>query len=77
MTTTIHDSLSDKALLEATQHGDDAAAELLTKRLVGKVTPATRAAWSSLRRAKRIGVHAARRILVQADRPSSSPATAD
>lgn len=77
MKQSLHDSLSDKALLEAAQHGDDDAAELLTKRLLGEVTPATRAAWSSLRRAKRIGVHAARRILVQADRPSSSPATAN
>lgn len=60
-------ALSDKALLEQAQNGSDEAAMLLTQRFFGKVTPAVREAWSALRRTKHISVHAARRILVQAE----------
>jgi hypothetical protein len=67
-------TLSDKALLEAVQHGSDDAAEVLSRRLFGKVTPAMRAAWPALRRAKHISVHAARRILAQAEADAASVA---
>jgi len=60
-------ALSDKALLEQAQNGSDEAAQLLSHRFFGKVTPAVRDAWPSLRRTKHISVHAARRILAQAE----------
>ena len=60
-------ALSDKALLEQAQNGSDEAALLLSHRFFGKVTPAVRDAWPSLRRTKHISVHAARRILAQAE----------
>ena len=60
-------ALSDKALLEQAQNGSDEAALLLSNRFFGKVTPAVRDAWPSLRRTKHISVHAARRILAQAE----------
>lgn len=60
-------ALSDKALLEQAQNGSDEAALLLSHRFFGKVTPAVRDAWPSLRRTKHISIHAARRILAQAE----------
>jgi hypothetical protein len=60
-------ALNDKALLEHAQNGSDEAALLLSHRFFGKVTPAVRDAWPSLRRTKHISVHAARRILAQAE----------
>jgi len=60
-------ALSDKALLEHAQNGSDEAALLLSERFFGKMTPAVRDAWPSLRRTKHISVHAARRILAQAE----------
>ena len=60
-------ALSDKALLEQAQKGSDEAAQLLSHRFFGKVTPAVREAWPSLRRSKHISVHAARRMLAQAE----------
>ena len=60
-------ALNDKALLEQAQNGSDEAALLLSQRFFGKVTPAVRDAWPSLRRTKHISVHAARRILAQAE----------
>ncbi len=72
--TAIHASLSDKALLAAAQAGSVEAAELLTRRLLGHVTPAAREAWPLLRRAKRISVRAARHILTQTP-PHPSRAT--
>jgi hypothetical protein len=60
-------ALSDKALLEQARNGSDDAAHLLSHRFFGKVTPAVREAWPSLRRSKHISVHAARRILAQAE----------
>jgi hypothetical protein len=58
-------AMSDKTLLEAAQKGSEEAAAILTERFFGKVTPEIRSAWPALRRAKRISVHAARRLLVQ------------
>ena len=60
-------ALSDKAILEQAQNGSDEAAMLLTQRFFGKVTSSVRDAWPTLRRTKHISVHAARRILAQAD----------
>ena len=60
-------ALSDKALLVQAQNGSNEAAELLSHRFFGRVTPAVRDAWPSLRRTKHISVHAARRILAQAE----------
>lgn len=60
-------ALSDKALLEQAQNGSEEAARLLSHRFFGKVTPAVRDAWPSLRRTKHISVRAARRILAQAE----------
>ena len=65
-------ALSDKALLEQAQNGSDEAALLLSHRFFGKVTPAVRDAWPSLRHTKHISVHAARRILAQAEALASS-----
>jgi hypothetical protein len=68
-------ALNDKALLEQAQNGSDEAALLLSQRFFGKVTPAVQEAWPSLRRTKHISVHAARRILAQAEAlaPSAEP----
>jgi hypothetical protein len=60
-------ALNDKALLEHAQNGSDEAAELLSKRFFGKLTPAVRNAWPSLRQNKHISIHAARRILAEAE----------
>ena len=60
-------ALSDKALLEQAQNGSEEAALLLTQRFFGKATPALRDAWTTLRRTRHISVHAARRILAQAE----------
>ena len=65
-------ALSDKALLEQAQNGSDEAALLLSHRFFGKVTPAVRDAWPSLRHTKHISVHAARRILAQAEALAAS-----
>jgi len=65
-------ALSDKALLEQAQNGSDEAALLLSHRFFGKVTPTVRDAWPSLRRTKHISVHAARRILAQAEALAAS-----
>ena len=64
-------ALNDKALLEQAQNGSDEAALLLTQRFFGRVTPAVRDAWPALRRTKHISVHAARRILAQAEAEST------
>ena len=61
-----------KALLEQAQNGSDEAALLLSHRFFGKVTPAVRDAWPSLRHTKHISVHAARRILAQAEALAAS-----
>lgn len=66
--------LSDKALLERAQHGDDEAAQLLARRLFGKVTPEITAALPSLRCKTRLSVHAARRILAAATSPTAASA---
>ena len=66
-------ALSDKALLEQVQMGSDEAALLLSHRFFGKVTPAIRGAWPSLRHTKHISVHAARRILAQAEDLATHP----
>ena len=65
-------ALSDKALLEQAKNGSDEAALLLSHRFFGKVTPAVRDAWPSLRHTKHISVHAARRILAQAEALAAS-----
>lgn len=65
-------ALIDKALLEKAQNGSDEAALLLSHRFFGKVTPAVRDAWPSLRHTKHISVHAARRILAQAEALAAS-----
>ena len=65
-------ALSDKALLEQAKNGSDEAAHLLSHRFFGKVTPAVRDAWPSLRHTKHISVHAARRILAQAEALAAS-----
>ncbi len=69
-------ALSDKALLEQAQNGSDEAALLLSHRFFGKVTPAVRDAWPSLRHTKHISIHAARRILAQAE-ALATPADSD
>ena len=66
-------ALSDKALLEQAQNGSDEAALLLSHRFFGKVSPAVRDAWTTLRRTKHISVHAARRILAQAEAEANPP----
>lgn len=65
-------ALSDKALLEQAKNGSDEAALLLSHRFFGKVTPAVRDAWPSLRHIKHISVHAGRRILAQAEALAAS-----
>ncbi len=65
-------ALSDKAHLEQAKNGSDEAALLLSHRFFGKVTPAVRDAWPSLRHTKHISVHAARRILAQAEALAAS-----
>ncbi len=60
-------------LLARSFNVSDEAAMLLTQRFFGKVTPAVREAWPTLRRTKHISVHAARRILAQAEAIANPP----